>query len=33
MLKKNLLYEINSTKDALFFLSRALTHHSFSFDL
>ena len=33
MLKKFPLDKINGTKDALFFLSRAPTHHSFTFNL
>ena len=33
MLKKFPLYKINGTKNALFFLSRAQTHHSFTFNL
>ena len=33
MLKKIPLDKINGTKNAFFFLSRALTHHSFAFDL
>ena len=33
MLKKNLLDKISGTKNALFFLSRAPTHHSFTFNL
>ena len=33
MLKKFRLFEINVTKNALFFLSRALIHHSFIFNL
>ena len=33
MLKTFLSDKINGTKNALFFLSRALTHHSFTFNL
>ena len=33
MLKKNPLDKINGTKTALFFLSQASTHHSFTFNL
>ena len=33
MFKKNPSDKINGTKNALFFLSRAPTHHSFSFNL
>ena len=33
MLKKFPLEKINGTKNALFFLSRAPTHHSFIFNL
>ena len=33
MLKKFRSDKINGTKNALFFLSRAQTHHSFTFDL
>ena len=33
MLKKLPLAKINGTKNALFFLSRAQTHHSFTFNL
>ena len=33
MLKKFPSDKINGTKNALFFLSRALTHHSFTFNL
>ena len=33
MLKKFPSDEINGTKNALFFLSRAPTHHSFTFNL
>ena len=33
MLKKFHLEKINGTKIALFFLPRAPTHHSFTFDL
>ena len=33
MLKKFLSDKINGTKNALFFLSRAPTHHSFTFNL
>ena len=33
MLKKISSDEINGTKNALFFLSRAPTHHSFTFNL
>ena len=33
MLKKFSSDKINGTKNALFFLSRALTHHSFTFNL
>ena len=33
MLKKLSSDKINGTKNALFFLSRAPTHHSFNFDL
>ena len=33
MLKKFLSEKINGTKNALFFLSRAPTHHSFNFNL
>ena len=33
MLKKNPLDEINGTKHALFFISRAPTNHSFTFNL
>ena len=32
MLKKIILDKINGTKNALFLLSRASTHHSFTFD-
>ena len=33
MLKKILSDKINGTKNALFFLLRALSHHSFTFNL
>ena len=33
MLKKNPSDKINGTKNALFFLSRAPAHHSFTFNL
>ena len=33
MLRKFPLYKINGTKNALFFLSRASTHHSLTFNL
>ena len=33
MLKKFPSLKVNSTKNALFFLSRASTHHSFTFNL
>ena len=33
MLKKFSLGKISGTKNALFFLSRAPTHHSFTFNL
>ena len=33
MLKKVLSDKVNGTKKALFFLSRAPTHHSFTFNL
>ena len=33
MLKRILSDKINGTKNALFFLSRAPTHHSFTFNL
>ena len=33
MLKKSPSGKINGTKDALFFLSRAPTHHRFTFNL